>query len=705
MNAEERIKALRTRCLDRKQASAGWSGWLGGPATVNADSLKASEGMPWQRRCGCRTRDRLVSLQFEIDDLELFAGRIVPPCINAAAEEDAREYLKQYPCAGGQGGHCELDRSRIFDLGIDGLQEDLSRRVGSSEDEGQKQTWESFRDALSGLSGMILHAAEAAERSAAGASSGRRKELAEISASCRRIAHQPPASFRDALQLLWFVDLAVMFGDGAGLVGPGHLDRSLQRFYEQDRADGVLARDEALLLLESLYILINDFVPDGLAMACMVGGRDVDGNDVTNELSYLCLEALRRTRLVYPTVGICWHDGTPQDLLDLGVELVADGLATPAFFGDETIQRGLRDLGLPPAEACHYINSTCVEITPVGSSNVWVASPYYSTCGILLEEIAAQVEDVPAFSFNDFIVSYRERLAEHVATGVEMQNKLRQDRWDYGGRPLQSVFTNDCIERGQDIDRGGARCNWVECSFVGLANLADSLHVIREEVFAQKTMTLAELKEVLDSDFADKEVLRQRLLEGYPKYGNGCVDVDSLLDDIVGFAQDVCGRHRMKPDDSAYVPGAFCWVMHERLGAECGAIPDGRKAGVPFADGCGPAQGREKNGPTAAILSTTSWEHSPMIGGLAYNMKFNRSLFDSSSSVTRLGDLVRTFLDRGGFETQINVVDHDTLKRAKEDPEAYRDLVVRIGGYTDYFVRLTPAMQDEVMRRTEFKEV
>ena len=161
----------------------------------------------------------------------------------------------------------------------------------------------------------------------------------------------------------------------------------------------------------------------------------------------------------------------------------------------------------------------------------------------------------------------------------------------------------------------------------------------------------------------------------------------------------------MRPDDSHYVPGAFVWIQHEALGRQTGATPDGRKAGFPFADGCGPAQGREKYGPTAAIISATSWNHSPMIGGLAYNMKFNSSLFSTPESRNGLRELVLTFLRRGGFETQINVTDADTLKKAQAEPEKYRDLVVRIGGYSDYFARLSPEMQAEVLLRTEYQGV
>ncbi|MBN1580213.1 MAG: hypothetical protein JXA89_05885, partial [Anaerolineae bacterium] len=350
---------------------------------------------------------------------------------------------------------------------------------------------------------------------------------------------------------------------------------------------------------------------------------------------------------------------------------------------------------------CRYMNSTCVEITPSGASNVWVASPYYNTCGLLLDEIAAQVDE-PASTFEAFVERYRQRLASAIAEGVAQQNEWRRQRQTHCRRPLQSVFTRDCITRGCDIEDGGAIYNWAECSFIGLANLADSLHVIRQEIYQRQQMTMAELKAVLDANFADREMVRQRFLNGYPKYGQGSAILDDLFGETVRFVAQTCARFTVAPDESPYVPGAFAWVMHERLGRETGATPDGRHAGVPFADGCGPAQGRERMGPTAATLSVVSWDHCPMIGGLAYNLKFNSSLFRAQEGFDGLKALLLTFLRQGGFEAQVNVVDNETLKRAQADPESYRDLVVRIGGYCDYFVRLSPEMQAELIQRTGF---
>jgi formate C-acetyltransferase len=600
-----------------------------------------------------------------------------------------------------------LDRSRAFELGLDALRKSLDGQADATR--GVKQeTYQAFALAIEGLSTMIGHAAAAVAAAVPGASAARQAELELMAASCRRVAHAPPRTFLDALHLLWFIDMGTQLANDAWLVGPGHLDRTLYPFYRRDIDSGALTKEDALQLVEALYLLVNHTIPNGLAIPVMVGGRDAGGRDLTNELSCLCLEALRRTNLVYPTVGVCWHAGTPPELTSLAVELISKGYSTPALFGDETIQKGLRLYGVPAGESHSYINSTCVEITPVGASNVWVASPYFSTCQILLEEIDAQAAagGPETRSFDGFMDAYLARLSGKIITdGVLPQNECRERRRQNGGKPLQSVFTRDCVARGLDIDEGGARYNWVECSFVGLANLADSLAVIRAEVFERRALDFQALKKALDGNFKDDEPLRLRFLNGHPKYGNADAGVDALVAAVVERVKQECARHRMAPDEAPVIPGAFCWIMHERLGKACGATPDGRKAGFPFADGGGPAQGREMNGPTSAILSATSWDPAPLIGGVAYNMKFNSALFDSPAAVKRLEELLVTYLRRGGFEVQVNVVDPETLRQARANPEPHRDLVVRIGGYTDYFVNLSAGMQDEVMMRTEFGRI
>ncbi len=706
-------EAIRKRILDAKAEWPG--GWIfPGSEHVLDDfaSLRASEGKPWALRRGLRVKARLASIKFVHCELDLLAGfpafdlsqrprREGGSCPDLDFDE-GKAYLSKLPAVGGQTGHCQPDFSFVMEHGLEGL----ARRVSSLRDassEAKALTYESFLLALEGLKTMISNAAAAVEAAIPSASAERRDAMLEAVESCRWISARPPRGFRDALQLAWLICFGMMAADNASLCLPGRIDRWAFEPYRRDLAAGAVTREKALALVESLYFAINAAVPDGLAVAVMAGGRMPDGSDGSNELSFLCFEALRRTRLVYPTVGLAWHEGAPLELADLATDLIAQGYSTPAFFGDSVIQKGLASYGVPPSEAWGYVNSACVEITPCGASNIWVASPYFSSCGILLEEIDAELASgSEASSFESFLARYLARFSARIEQAAKEQNSLREGRRLYGGKPLQSLFTRDCVGRGLDIDEGGALYNWVECSFVGLANLADSLAVVREELFKSRRLSLPALKKILAANFEGYERERLRFLAACPKYGNACEEVDSLFRYVVERLVSECRRWRMEPDGSPFVPGAFCWIMHERLGSECGATPDGRKAGAPFADGGGPAQGREKAGPTSAILSTCSWDHSPLIGGVAFNMKFSKSLFKGSGSVERLRSLILSFLAQGGFEVQVNVIDRETLLKAKASPDKYRDLVVRIGGYTDYFARLSSGMQDELLLRAEY---
>ena len=640
-------------------------------AVVWRRSWEKTEGMPLAMRYAELGAARLAALRFLHEPDEPLIGRLVPCDADSKENRDAWDYVHENKLeTPGQTGHAEPFYDDLFRIGLDGLREKTSHLP-------------SFRRAAEGISVMIEHAAQQAV-------------TPEVADACRHIAHQPPATFREAIQLVWFLMVAIQIGDRAALVGPGRLDRRLIGFYEADLAAGRITRDEALRMIETIYLFINTSCPRGLAYAVMCGG-----NGCWNELTYLSLEALRNTRLVYPSVGLCWEHDTPEALKKLAVDLIAEGISNVGIFNDKLIRNSMIRYGVPPEDAHEYINSTCVEITPCGASNVYVASPYFSLCAILLKTLQSS----QAESYTEFRAEYLRNLGEEIERAVAEQNSFRRERAARSRRPIQSLFTRDCIARGLDIEEGGARYNWVECSFVGLANLADSLTVIRREVFEQKNLTLAGLAAELERDFAGNEPLRQRLLNGSPKYGNGNQEVDGEIPPIVEAIAAMCAKYRMEPDDSHFIPGTFCWEMHQRLGAECGATPDGRRAGFPFADGAGPAQGREQEGPTAAVNSVCSWSHLPMLGGSAFNQRYTAAAVGSPAAREKLKQLIDIFIQFGGFETQVNVLDAETLEAAQLRPEEYRDLVVRIGGYTDYFTGLPPEMQAEIIMRTRYQEV
>jgi len=598
---------------------------------------------------------------------------------------------------GGQESHMAVDYELILTQGISGILDRIAALQKMCEPE-KRSFYENCRRCL----GAIMQYAESYAVLAMRLSEKeqdplRKKELQTIAAVCRRVPANPAESFYEAVQSVHFITHCLSldpFRYGNPQYQLGHPDRYLLPYFEKDIACGTITQDYAQLLLDCLGIQINMRVRHGLSSGYMVGGRDADGKIVANRLTEMCMQVIDDIRLVYPAVGFCYAEGMDDRYLRKACEILLHGRSHPAIFNDAVITKGLCSYGVPQREAHNYIHSTCVEITPVASSNVWVASPYTNMAQILLDHMDREYDN-----FEALLAAVFADLDGRIQRNFETQNAIRCVRSRNAYRPLLSCFVNDCLERGMDIEQGGARYNWIMPSFVGVANLVDSLYAIKETVFLKKEYSVCELKSILDADFKGNEPLRRHLLQDIPKYGNDIEDVDCLFGIITEHIITECGKYSGMHSNGNLIPSVFCWVMHDRFGQETGATPDGRHAGFPLGDGSGPCQGREMNGPTASILSSTKWDHHKLIGGVAVNMKFSKKNLGNDALLT-MESLVKAYLERGGFEIQINVVSEDLLKKALECPEQYRDLVVRIGGYSDYFVKLSPSMQQEVILRT-----
>ncbi len=660
----------------------------------------------WRAR---RTAERLKAMPISVSPGERIVGRpdLRPPTSEEAQRiNEVREILQTIPpYPGGDAGHFHPDFEKLFRVGVKGIREEIQSRMEACETK-KRIFYQACDIAIQGMSEYARRVADECERRAdsaedeAGASQWR--ELARI---CRRVSTEPPSTFHEAIQLMFLTQISLWFGEDHGLTTPGRMDQTLRLFYEADLADGRITREDALELICCLYIQMNMILGAGTAISVMVGGRDRNGNDVTNELTYLCLIARLASKLIYPTVGLAWHEGTPPELTDFACRMISTGIGDPAFFNDELIVSGLRDHGVSEPDSYDYMNSTCVEIKVVGASNMWVTAPYFNCPKGILEamDLVADGSVTEPATFHEFSRLVRQRLADTVRGAAEGMDRAWHRRAETGCFPLASCLIKDCLERGLDFDRGGARYNWVENSFVGLANLVDGLAAIKQLVYDSKELSLLEFREILQNNYEDNEDLRWRILNRIPKYGNDDDQVDAFAVEWANFLAEttesnIAGIH-------PYVPGFFCWVVHERFGAETGATPDGRKAGFPLADGAGAAQGREKCGPTASVLSTTKWSHRKALGGLVHNVKFSKNAFRTDEDLAALRNLIETYLRRGGFEIQVNVVSADELRDAQEHPENYPDLLVRVAGYSDYFVHLNRNMQAEVIARTEHAAV
>lgn len=696
--ASERIERLRRHALEKKIDHTEWyylfhKGWM------------AFHG---QRSSAVRTalaqNFYFENVHIEIDPDELVVGKLASRSLD---EAEAAEWsaLKQVSvpaarAARGQNSHLAIDFDLLLSRGISGIAADIRQRMGllDTASPGAFEKYDFYESCLAALDGLAAfsrrYAGKAAEMAEAEADPTRRAELAEIARICAKVPFYPAESFYEAVQSAHFVNYALTSRNQ--LFQLGRPDRYLIGYYRSDLESGAITPQRAQELIDCMGILLNEQIVSGSAIGLMVGGTDADGNDACNELTCMFLKSIGHVRMCYPGVGLCCHSGMAPEVLEIAYDMLGQGLSHPALFNDRVIVSGLKRYGLSDAEACLYIHSTCVEITPVAASASWVASPYTNLPQLLLDCIN---EADCSIGFEELKAAFYLRLGRHIRTNVINENRDMMERTLHTRDPILSCFVNDCIEKGLDIEAGGARYNWIMPSFVGAANLADALAAIKQLVFTERRFSLEQLRDMLAADFEGYEKERLIIKNHAPKYGNDDDFADDFVLELAEFLVGECARYTTYRG-GRFIPSLFCWIMHEHLGRNTGATPDGRTAGFPLGDGSGPAQGNERNGPTASVLSSTKWEHEPFIGGVAVNMKFSKKLF-SGGSREKLDALVKSFMQRGGFEMQVNVVDANTLKDAREHPEKYADLVVRVGGYSDFFVRLSPQMQQEVLARTE----
>lgn len=674
------------------------------------EAYAASEGEPPVIRRAKAAARVLEGQAIEIREGELIVGAYPLREPTPADRERlawANEVLARYPSERGINGHMAIDNEKLLAVGIQGLLGEIAeRRV-----EATGKSREFYDAAAIALRGVLAfaerYAAEAEWLAAREPDSARRRELETIAANLRACPRGPAQTFQQALQAAWLVHLALRIECGLCV---GRPDAFLRPYHERDLAAGRLTREQALELIECYLIKQNEFGtwPQGM----MVGGQTRDGEDACNDLSFLFLEAAHNLRLVNPATAISWHRGTPDALLRKGIEMLADGLSHPAIFNDEVIVPGLVAAGLDVRDARQNIHSTCIEMTPIGCSNVWVVAEYINVAKCLELALHDGVDpvsgerrgpatgEVGAMSdFEQVIAAYETQLRHIIEQAVARTCADMEHKREWYPFPLLSPFVHDCLERGQDLSWGGGRYTLAYLQAVGTVNVVDSLMAIKHFVFDRRAMTLPEVVALCDANFDRAEAWRLRLLNHPEKYGNDLDEPDALAVRLVQTWYDAVMAHRspMGP----FRPGFLAWIMHGVLGKDTGALPDGRRAGEALADSMGAAQGRDLNGPTAVIRSATKINYLPANGGMVLNLKFTPTALRGEEALDKLLALLKTYFTLGGFQAQINVVGRETLEEARRHPERHRGLIVRVGGYSDYFTALDPTLQDEIIRRTE----
>jgi formate C-acetyltransferase len=563
----------------------------------------------------------------------------------------------------------------------------------------------------------------------------RKRELHALAAMLAHVPRHPARTFHEALQSVWLVQFALALADDVSC--SGRPDRYLLPFYQRDMANGTLTRDRAAQLLREFFWRTNE-VFDRWPETIMLGGTDAQGRPVLNDLTRLFLETIEAVGMVNPNVGFCYRADTPDEVLDAALDKIAKGFSHPSLYNDRVITDGLRIAGVRPADACNYINSTCVEITPIGTSNAQVMLAYVHAAVALTallnggalpvadpelerqlgkECLAAWHAPAPAGlrvdlrrvrTFAGFYAAYKRALARVLHDTLMPAIAEEYRRAQYGSCPLVSCFTHDCIARGADVANGGARYHYCGVDVAGFATTVDALLAIRTAVFERRLVTLPTLAAALAADFSGHEPLRHFLRSCCPKYGMDDCAADAVAKDLYDFMRAELGKYRTSLGGRFYL-GVFSgwgggkrgWAAHVRAGHYAGATPDGRRAGMPLSENIGPAPGSDRNGLTALINSVTCMDHRHGLGGISVNWRISKALLTQASDRRKLRWLIREFMRKGGFELQLNVLDTHTLRKAQEEPEQFRSLMVRVAGYSDYFTAMTRAQQEEIIARTE----
>jgi pyruvate formate-lyase/glycerol dehydratase family glycyl radical enzyme len=629
-------------------------------------------------------------------------------------------------------GHILPDVEDWLRLGIAGLREQVlhARRQPTAQDAARQVFYDASLIALEAARALMLRYALLAEAQATQADDVRRGELLEIAAVCRRLADEPPHTFREALQAVWFLFVLLQIESNASSFSPGRFDQYMLPFLERDLADGRLTLAQAQELLEYLWLKFNEIVllrssssaryfagfPIGFNLA--VGGQLADGSDATNILTYMCLRAQADLGLTQPNLSVRVHAGSPQELLEASAFVVSKGSGMPQLFNDEVIVPGQVNRGLPLEEARNYAVVGCVELSTPGKALGWSDASMFNLTRVLEltlyggkdpqsgQQIGLETTPLDQMqSFGELEAAYDAQLAHFVALMVRGCNVVDGIHAEVLPSPFLSLLIADCIERGVDVTAGGARYNFSGVQGVQIANVADSLAAVREAVFDGKWVAAGELLDALRSDFAGRDVLRQRLINRVPKYGNDDERVDQYASrwgdrycDLVEQYSTIRG--------GVYQPGFYTVSAHVPMGANVGATPDGRHAGTPLADGgLSPTAGRDRRGATAVLHSVSKLDLKLASNGTLLNMKFLPAFFDGDEALAKFAQLLRGFTALHIPHVQFNVVSADTLRQAQANPDEFRSLVVRVAGYSAYFTELDKELQDEIIRRTAFEGV
>ena len=553
----------------------------------------------------------------------------------------------------------------------------------------------------------------------------RTKELERIARNCSRVPAHPPRDFWEALQYYWFVHLGVIIEFNTwDSFNPGRLDQHLYPFYKAGLEKKTLSREKAKELLQAFWIKFNNQpAPPKVGVTAEesgtytdftlinTGGIKADGSDAVNELSFLILDVVEEMRILQPSSMVQISKKTPDRFLKRALKIVKTGFGQPSIFNTDAIVQELVRQGKSIEDARNGGASGCVETGAFGKENYNLTGYFNLTkvFEIMLnngvdprsgKEIGLKTGDPASFqSFEELFEAFQKQVRHFVDIKVKGSNIIERLYAEYLPTPFLSILIDDCIANGKDYHDGGARYNTSYIQGVGMGTMTDVLASVKHNVFDQKHISMKGLLKALKDNFKGNEPLRQRFLNKSPKYGNDDDYADKITRSIFEtYYETVSGRPNTK--GGFYQINLLPTTVHVYFGKVVGAMPDGRKAAEPLSEGISPVQGSDRKGPTAVIQSAAKIDHL-RTGGTLLNQKFTPHLLADEEGIDKLAHLIRSYFRLDGHHIQLNVVRADTLREAQKHPEKYRDLIVRVAGYSDYFVDVSVDLQNEIIKRTE----
>lgn len=553
----------------------------------------------------------------------------------------------------------------------------------------------------------------------------RKQELLQIAANCDVVPAHAPKTFWQAIQMYWFVHLGVTTElNPWDAYSPGRLDQHLNPFYQKDTEDGILDDEKALELLECLWVKFNNQpAPPKVGITLKesgtytdfanlnTGGITPDGENGVNEVSYLILDCMDEMKLLQPSSNVQISKKTPTKFLKRACEISRKGWGQPAFYNTEAIIQELLNAGKSIEDARRGGTSGCVETGAFGNE-AYILTGYFNLPKILeltlyngydivsKKQIGLPLGYAKDFkSYDELYKAYKKQVEHLIDIKIEGSNIIEKIYAEYMPAPFLSIITNDCISRGKDYNAGGARYNTNYIQGVGIGTITDSLAAIKYNVFDEKKFTMEELIEALEHNFEGYDMIANLVRNKTPKYGNDDDYADNIMKDVFNFYQKtVTGRPNMK--GGTYRVNMLPTTCHVYFGEVMNASPNGRLAQKPVSEGISPEKGADVNGPTAVIKSCSKMDHL-RTGGTLLNQKFTPSVVKGEEGLDNMANLVRAYFNMDGHHIQFNVIDRETLIRAQQNPDEYKDLIVRVAGYSDHFRNLSKALQDEIIERTE----